>query len=125
MYQYDDVVCLSQAHQNFMVLAAIILVLTYPSLTFLYPNTQINIRSLDFRYDPTYLVVQVQFKLLVAGLAAFFVRDSVITVQFVGIAVLMILLASLVNKTQPCYYERFNSIEMGMYLLVAWVPTPL
>jgi len=104
-----------------MALAAIILAIIYPTVSYLYPNTQINIRSLDFRYDPTYLIVQVQFKLLVTGLASFFVRDSVLIIQFIGIVVLMVLLAILVNKTKPCYYEKFNSIEMGGYLLVAWV----
>lgn len=80
LYQFDDMECLSDQHRSMMVLAGLVLCIFYPTTSFLAPNTQINIRSLDYRYDPTYLLVCVQFKILVTGLASFFVRDSVIVI---------------------------------------------
>jgi hypothetical protein len=35
------------------------LLVFYPILTFLYPNVQYQNKSLDLKYDPTYLVISV------------------------------------------------------------------
>jgi hypothetical protein len=41
--------------------------------------------------------------------------------MLLGSAIVLLLLAILTNKMQPCYYARFNSIEMGLYLMASWV----
>jgi hypothetical protein len=121
MYQNNDIICLTEEHYRYIGIAGFLLVATYPFITFLYPNIQSNNRALDFKYDPTFLVVQVQLKLLLAGFASFFVRESVQLIMLIGSAIVLLLLAILTNKMQPCYYAKFNSIEMGLYLMASWV----
>ena len=44
----------------------------YPLSTFLFPSFQYGDKSLDFKYKSAYLIVYVQLKLLILGVATLF-----------------------------------------------------
>lgn len=59
-------------------LSLIGILIFYPTMVLLWPNVQYQNKSLDLKYNPTYLVVQGNIKFLVAGSAAFFGHKDVV-----------------------------------------------
>lgn len=60
--------CGSVRQKVFMAVAAIAMVIYYPVATFLYPNLQFIDDGDDLKYEPTFIVVETQAKLLIAGM---------------------------------------------------------
>ncbi len=65
-------VCWSSEHRNFMVLGGITSLIYYLLVSFTYPNMQLEQAGCDLKYDPTFIVILTQIKLLIAGLGSFF-----------------------------------------------------
>jgi len=68
---YPEVLCWRLEHVPFVIGMAISFFTYYPMATFFFPNFQFIDKSLDIKYDPTFLIVLGQAKLLLAGIAAF------------------------------------------------------
>jgi len=55
-----------------MGMAAVAIILYYPISTFMFPNFQFQDKGLDLKYDPSFLVLNIQAKLLITG--KFFIK---------------------------------------------------
>lgn len=117
----NSIECLTPQHTKQIVFAIISILVIYPIGTFLFPNVQFQNKSLDLRYDPTYLVLRNQVTFLVAGAAAFFAHPDVVIYQSVASAFILLGFGILARMMKPCLIKKFNPLEMGGYLLAGWV----
>jgi len=55
-----------------MIVGGIAALIYYLLCSFTYPNMQYEQAGCDLKYDPTFIVILTQVKLLIAGLGSFF-----------------------------------------------------
>lgn len=71
LYRDKSVQCLTNTHVLYVTCAIIGLLLYYPVSTFIYPVLQFQNKILDMKYEATYIVANVQAKLLILGNPSF------------------------------------------------------
>ncbi|EAR95963.2 transmembrane protein, putative (macronuclear) [Tetrahymena thermophila SB210] len=120
LYQQPDFICLEQKQITLIGLGVLGIFIFYPMASFLWPNVQYQNRSLDLRYDPTYLVISTQVKFLLAGGTAFLAHPDVQVYYFAFSTILLLLFAFLTNKMKPCLLKKVNPLDMGGYFLCGW-----
>lgn len=103
-----------------MVIAGICLICFYPLATLLAPNFQFSNRQLDIKYSQSFLILEHQVDLLLAGLEVFVSDINAETVLCLQI-VICIGMAIVSHKTKPCLVYRFNIIKTSLYILCAWI----
>ncbi len=119
------VLCLSDHHLKLMGIATLAILLYYPIATFMYPNFQFQDKGLDLKYDPSFLVLNIQAKLLITGFLSFFKPETAddisgVIIRQVGVAVILFLLALITIFLRPCLIKRVNVWDVAFYLLAAW-----
>jgi hypothetical protein len=136
----SSVVCLSDQHLKYMGIATLAILLYYPISTFMFPNFQFQDKSLDLKYDPSFLVLNIQAKLLITGtllfpdiilsikkgFISFFKPESeddisIIIVRQVGVAMILFFLALITIYLRPCLIKRVNVWDVAFYALASWV----
>lgn len=60
LYIDNSIQCLSDTHIMYMSVGFLSLGLYYPLSTFMFPNFQFLDKTLDIKYDPSYMVIYVQ-----------------------------------------------------------------
>lgn len=68
LHENPNMICNDDTHYTYVFLASLGIILYYPLSSFLFPNIQFQNKSLDLKYDPTFLVILAQVKLLIAGI---------------------------------------------------------
>lgn len=106
LYQETTLQCFIRPHSGYLAIAIICLLIFYPMLSFLYPNLQFQNRALDLRYDPTYLVVAMQIKLVVAATGAFFAHPDIVIYQSYICAFVLFGFGILARKMKPCLVKK-------------------
>ena len=137
----DDIECLSDKHFFYMGIAAIALLIYYPISTFMFPNFQFQNKVLDLKYDPSYVVVLIQGKLIITGnisipfyasvsivigFISFFkphdVNDTnTLMAQLLGVSVVLFLIAFVCSTFKPCLIKRANVWDTCAYCIAGWV----
>ena len=98
----------------YMLVAALGLLGFYPLATLLAPNFQFNNKALDIKYDQSFLIMEHQAELLMAGFSIFYQEDweKVLVPQF-----LICLTLSVSNQyIQPCMIKRLNIFRTAVYV---------
>ncbi len=93
----------------------------YLFVTFIFPNLQWGHKSLELKYDPTFLAIAIQIKLLIVALASFFPDEDDAPFQLAVSAALLIAMAAMIKLSRPCSAILFNIIDIGGYLMAAWM----
>lgn len=104
-----------------MYIGGIAGVVYYLLVSFTYPNMQMDQAGFDLKYDPTYIVIMMQCKLLIAGIGSFFPDEGDIMMQISTQAFVLIILALYILKAKPCKVYSWNIIDFGLYMLGAWI----
>lgn len=68
LYSDLQIVCSSTKHKVLMGVAVAGMLLYYPLASFLYPNLQFADEGDDLKYEPTFVVIETQAKLFLAGM---------------------------------------------------------
>lgn len=121
VYKERDMLCYGSEHQTFMGIGGIGALLFYLMSSFTFPNMQLDMNGTDFKYDPTFIVILTQAKLLIAGLGSFFPDEQDIPMQCSFQALILIFLALYCKKAKPCKIYSYNIIDIGFYLTAAWM----
>ena len=72
MIRMSTEVCYGGIHKLLMYFAFIGIMLFYPLQTFLFPDLQYADKTLDLKFKTSYIIFQIQVKLIIIGLSSFF-----------------------------------------------------
>ena len=97
--------CWSWSHCGYIIAAAVAALCYYPVSTFLYPNFQFADKTLDLKFEPSFLVVVGQAKLLLSGVSAFS-ESEVIALPL--LCAICSLLSFLSWRMAPCLIHKVN-----------------
>ena len=117
----SSVICFSEQHSVYLVLAIATLLFYYPTATLLYPNITYQDKSLDLKFDTTYLVMESQGKLIIAGFFAFFAKEIYIWLQLIVSIIVSSVLFAINFKTKPCMIESYNVWKTGGFAVPIWI----
>ena len=116
-----SIVCFSGEHTAYFVLAIIILMFYYPTATLLYPNIAFQDKVLDLKFDTTFLVLESQGKLVIAGFFAFFAKELYISLQLI-VAIFVCFALFLISwRMRPSLVERYNLWKTGGFIAPIWI----
>ncbi len=123
-----------------MGIGALALLIYYPISTFMFPNFQFQNKVLDLKYDPSFVVLTIQAKLLISGnlikfsfisrfpiaFTSFFKPVSnadteSVKIQLIGCACVLFCLAFLSFLLKPCLIKKANIWDISAYSLAFWV----
>ena len=119
----SSLVCFSSQHTIYFVLAIFILLFYYPLATLLYPNIAFQDKALDLKFDTTYLVIESQGKVVIAGFYAFFAKEEYIWLQLIVSISVSIILFALCLKMKPCLIKSYNLWKAGGFIIPIWICT--
>ena len=117
----QDMECFGSDHALYASLAILAIVMYYPGATLLYPNMQYQNKALDIKFDSTYLVLESQGKLIIAGFAAFFAKETYIKFQLGATFWVCLVLFVVALKNQPCLVKSYNLWKAGGFLFPIWL----
>lgn len=116
----SDLTCFDDSHSMYLGLSVLGVILYYPGATLLYPNIQYQDKSLDLKFDTTYLVLESQGKIIIAGAVAFFAVERYLWLHLIVSIVVLVLLAILCGFMKPCMVRSYNLWKTGGYIGAAW-----
>ena len=95
-----------QEHILMMIVSLLALSLYYPMASFLYPNMQFADKSLDIKFDTTFLIMVAQGKLFLAGISSYYKNSP----EVIIFAALPLYLGFLLmnNSLKPCLIPLIN-----------------
>jgi len=109
--------CYGRAHLAYMVGAGLALLMYYPLASFVFPNLQFADKLLDLKFEPSFLVMFQQTRLLMAAAASWY-PDAIMTRLLVALLTFL-LLAYLNQRMQPCLVHSVNIWRTVEFLLSA------
>eukprot|EP00743_Colponemidia_sp_Colp-15_P008836 GILK01009643.1.p1 GENE.GILK01009643.1~~GILK01009643.1.p1 ORF type:complete len:1711 (-),score=140.75 GILK01009643.1:12-5117(-) len=112
--------CWSGLHYLYVCAAIIGVLVYYPISTFMYPNFQFKDKSLDLKFDTTFLIFLAQGKLIIAGLVSFFPSSQDNSLQLSASMVVYAILALLNWYMKPCIVKRVNTWRSGSFCAASW-----
>ena len=71
--------CLGEEHALYLIWSIVALGIYYPAATLLYPNIQYKNKNLDIKFDTSFLVLESQAKVIIAGFSVFFSGQNFIS----------------------------------------------
>ena len=108
-----------------MIFSLVGIGLYYPMSTFFFPNFQFQDKALDVKYNPSFVVLQIQGKLIITGLGSLFAsfggNDFPLILQTTSTSIVLFLLAMASAKMKPCLIKKINLWDVGLYLLVSYL----
>jgi hypothetical protein len=116
----SDMVCFSSAHLPLVFCSMLSIVLYYPTATLLYPNLQYQDKSLDIKYDTTFLVIESQGKLILSAFSAFFASELYLTLKLIVYIVVCTVLTVICVFVKPCIVKSYNLWKAGGYAAACW-----
>eukprot|EP01006_Ploeotia_vitrea_P052716 TRINITY_DN67718_c7_g3_i1.p1 TRINITY_DN67718_c7_g3~~TRINITY_DN67718_c7_g3_i1.p1 ORF type:complete len:812 (-),score=438.40 TRINITY_DN67718_c7_g3_i1:1643-3946(-) len=117
--QHDtSVVCWQASHLLKAAVAGIGVSVYYPTASFMYPNMQFVDKSLDIKFETTFLIFVAQGKLFLSGMASFFPDDP----YFILVSALAVYTLFLVSNVsgEPCLVKRVNIWRTGSFAMASW-----
>lgn len=107
----------------YLIIGVLGMLVYYPMCTFMFPNFQFKNKMLDLKYNPSWIVILIQIKLLLACIRSFF-KDSTpenVLIKLTATVVVLFVLALANMYIKPCLVKKFNVIDVGAYLCAAFV----
>jgi len=93
--------------------------------TFFFPNFQFQDKALDVKYNPSFIVLQIQGKLIITCLGSLFASfggsNFPLILQISSTSIVLFILAMASAKLKPCLIRKINLWDTGLYLLVAYL----
>ena len=121
LIQSPDIECFTIAHSPYLIAGVLALLIYYPAATLLYPNLQYQDKALDLKFDTTFLVLESQGKLIVAGFAAFFNSKDFLWLQLAVVIAVCVFLFYWCCVKKPCIIVSINAWKAGGFLAIAWI----
>eukprot|EP00656_Telonema_subtile_P021004 TRINITY_DN22055_c0_g1_i1.p1 TRINITY_DN22055_c0_g1~~TRINITY_DN22055_c0_g1_i1.p1 ORF type:complete len:756 (-),score=273.91 TRINITY_DN22055_c0_g1_i1:27-2294(-) len=109
----------NQTHFYFIFPAVVGVLLYYPAASLVYPNLQFTDRTVDLKFQPTFLILLAQCKLVLSSVAVWLVDDP--AALLITCIVLFAFLAWLVHRVQPCLLRIGDDFRWLTYMLALWV----
>jgi hypothetical protein len=119
----SDMECFSSAHLPLVFCSMLSIVLYYPTATLLYPNLQYQDKTLDLKYDTTFLVIESQGKLVLSAFSAFFASELYLTLKLIVYVVVCTVLTVICVFVKPCIVKSYNLWKAGGYAAACWCCT--
>lgn len=119
----QDMECFSDSHLPYVFCSIFSIIIYYPTATLLYPNLQYQDKTLDLKYDTTYLVIESQGKLVLSGFAAFFASELYLPLKLAAYIVVCTILTVLCLAMKPCIVKSYNIWKAGGYTASCWCCT--
>ena len=113
--------CGSNEHVRYQIIGGVFLFIYHLFASFIFPNLQWAHQSLELKYDPTFMAISIQVKLLIVALASFFPDEDDAPFQLAASAVLLIAMAAIIKLSRPCSAILFNIVDVGGYTMAAWM----
>lgn len=115
---YTQSSCWSKSHSLYVAAASISLLLYFPLASFIFPNLQFADTSLDLKFEPSYLVLYQQARLVIAAALAWYPTDMfpALMAATVGNGILGIMSM----KFRPCLVPAMNELCSMGFLAAAW-----
>jgi len=104
--------CWTGTHVGYIVAALLALLLYYPVSTFIFPNFQFADKSLDIKFNTTFVLLLAQVKMVCTGITVFFV--DVVWIQSLYVLCFGFL-SYLSYSMQPCIIKRLNVWRTASY----------
>merc|ERR1712070_528639 len=118
LIRYPELECWSGWHSVAVVCVIMVLLPYYFMSTFIYPNLQFANKSLDLKYNPAFMILQAQIKLVLTGIAVFFPDKPV---ALLATTLPMYLLLAALNHTMgPCFVPWVNTLRTFSFKVAAW-----
>jgi tetratricopeptide (TPR) repeat protein len=121
----EDIVCFSTEQPLHIIMCVggiAAIMLYYPLATLLQPQFQFKDKSLDIKYDPSYLILYGQGELLFAGATVFFGGDegNIAFMLVIILTILCLALAWLTHSMQPCMVPEVNRWRTAVFVACAF-----
>lgn len=107
-------------HIIYIILAIVSVICYYPIATLLYPNIQYQNQESDIKHDTTYLVIESQGKLLIAGVSAFFLKSKYLWLQLSVVMCVCFILLIVNFIMKPCFVKSLNMWKRAGYTTAIW-----
>ena len=104
-------------HLVYMAASTVALLSFYPLATLLAPNFQFNNKALDVKFDQTFLIMEHQAELMMAGFSIFY-QDSWRAVLIPQLCICLCL-SGFNYRLQPCLVQSLNKFRTATYLCAA------
>ena len=110
-----------------MALSLVGIGLYYPMSTFFFPNFQFQDKALDVKYNPSFVVLLIQAKLIITGLSTLFqsfdgsFANFPLILQTGSTCIVLFLLSIASMKLKPCLIKKINLWDAGLYLIVSYM----
>ena len=115
-----DLECFAGEYWGYSVTGFLLFFLYYPVATVVFPNLMYQNKALDLKYDTTFLVVESQGKLLIAGASVFFVKELFIWLHLMVAISICVGLGFYAWYSQPCLVVPYNYWVQWSYLFPIW-----
>ncbi len=113
-----SVECWSLSHLPYVLAAAVAIIAYYPMASFMFPNLQFIDRSLDIKYDTTFLIIVAQGKLFLAGVASVFPTDRILVLSLILVVDACFVVLNVVLA--PCLITSINPVHTGSFVAALW-----
>ena len=123
LIRYPSMACFSDEHLVYFILAIICIIFYYPIATLLYPNIVFQDKALDIKFNTTFLVLESQGKVIIAGFFVFFPKELYIWLQLIASIVVSGSLFLYCLKYRPCLIKFYNLWKTGGFLIPVWICT--
>lgn len=110
LYSDSTYKCYTGNHQLFMIASIIGIIFAYPAIVLLYSNIQYQNKTLDLKYDPTYMVLSGCLKVLIAGSSAFWGYSGSRIYMLAFNAFFLFGFGILTRKMKPCLVKKVNPL---------------
>ena len=107
--------CYSGPHFGLMVLMVCSVFMYYPVATFMYPNLQFVDKSVDLKFDTTFIVLLFQLKLLMTLIQTVFSQD--LDLLLIASGAVVGTLCFLNHTMDPCILQVVNIWRTASYLM--------
>lgn len=113
-----DMRCWEGEHLTYILAATMGGVLYYPLASFVYPNLQFADKSVDLKFEPTFMIFYQQTRLILAGATTLFPNNNIMVLNTCLSVFLLNAFAD--YQMEPCLVPCVNNWRLLEFLGSAW-----